>query len=396
MPSESVVVVGAGPYGLGAAAHLRAAGVHAHVLGEPMESWSRHMPRGMLLRSGPRASHLSDPRRRSTLDAFAAQRGAPVADPIPVEDFVGYGRWFAERELGDVDRRRATRIGTATDGRFAVELEDGTILDADRVVIAAGLAPFARRPAPLADLPPELVSHAWDHADLRAFAGQRVAVVGGGQSALESAALLQEGGADVEVLTPRPIFWLADKNRPRTLKDRAYPPTEVGGIVTGWVAAAPDVYRRLPEARRPAIAAGCLRPAGAFWLRARLEDVPMTAGQRVRSAAAAPGGGVDLVLDDGSQRHVDHVLLGTGYHVDVARYPFLGEDVVARIEVRDGSPVLRRGLETSVPGLHMLGAASAKSFGPIMRFVAGSWYAAPALARYVAGRRPAPLTVAFA
>lgn len=354
------------------------------------------MPKGMLLRSSHRASHLSDPHRRSTLDAFAADRGAAVPDPIPLEDFVSYGRWFAERETGGVDPRRVRRVSADPANGFAVELDDGAVLEASHVVLATGLAPFARRPAPFADLPPELVSHAWDHANLGAFAGRRVAVVGGGQSALESAALLVEGGADVEVLAPHAIHWLADKNAPRTLRARALPPTEVGGIFTGWVAAAPDVFRRMPLTRQPGITAGCLRPAGAFWLRARLADATLTTGHRVHRADARARGDVELVLDDGSRRYADHVLLGTGYHVDLASYPFLDPGLLARIARRDGSPMLHRGLETSVPGLHMIGAASAMSFGPIMRFVAGSWYAAPALARHVAGRRPARLALAFA
>src|SRR5204862_2101609 len=59
-----VVVVGAGPYGLSAAAHLRAGGLQTLVFGEPMSFWRRHMPGGMLLRSSPTASSIADPDRR--------------------------------------------------------------------------------------------------------------------------------------------------------------------------------------------------------------------------------------------------------------------------------------------------------------------------------------------
>ena len=48
-----------------------------------------------------------------------------------------------------------------------------------------------------------------------------------------------------------------------------------------------------------------------------------------------------------------------------------------------------------MPGLHFMGAAAAHSFGPIMRFVVGSWYSAPAVARRVAGRRQPPISFAF-
>ena len=47
------VVIGAGPYGLSVAAHLRARGVPVRVFGEVMSSWRLHMPRGMCLKSTP-------------------------------------------------------------------------------------------------------------------------------------------------------------------------------------------------------------------------------------------------------------------------------------------------------------------------------------------------------
>ena len=57
------IVIGAGPYGLAAAAALRSAGVDPHVFGEPMSFWMEHMPKGMLLRSPWGASHIGDPPR---------------------------------------------------------------------------------------------------------------------------------------------------------------------------------------------------------------------------------------------------------------------------------------------------------------------------------------------
>jgi FAD-dependent urate hydroxylase len=49
---------------------------------------------------------------------------------------------------------------------------------------------------------------------LKRFIGQRVVVIGGGQSALESAALLHEIGAEVEVIARQPqVHWLDQKMR---------------------------------------------------------------------------------------------------------------------------------------------------------------------------------------
>jgi hypothetical protein len=391
----SVAIIGAGPYGLSAAAHLRGAGVDVHVLGRPMEFWRTGMPAGMLLRSSPRSSHLSDPGRRFTLHAFAAAAGEPVVAPIPLDRFLAYGAWFAERTRADADPRRVLRV--ERDGaRFALHLDDGEELAATRVVVAAGLAPFGRRPPVFEALGPERVSHSGDHADLARFAGARVLVIGAGQSALECAALAREAGADVEVLARAGgVNWLADLDHGRRVRDRGYPPTDVGGRVRGWLAASPDVFRRLPEQPRPWIRAGCLRPAGSHWLRARLAGVPIRTGAAV-AAAREDGDGVELALAGGRTVRGDHVLLGTGYAVDVARYPFLAPELVAAIVRREGLPVLRAGLESSVDGLHFLGAPAVLSFGPVMRFVTGAWYAAPALADRVAGRRRAVPRRAYA
>src|ERR1051326_7995840 len=72
-PSCHVAIIGAGPYGLAAAANLRAAGVETRAFGVPMEFWERRMPRGMFLRSGPSASEIGDPENRLTLENYRSE-----------------------------------------------------------------------------------------------------------------------------------------------------------------------------------------------------------------------------------------------------------------------------------------------------------------------------------
>jgi cation diffusion facilitator CzcD-associated flavoprotein CzcO len=223
-------------------------------------------------------------------------------------------------------------------------------------------------------------------------------VVGAGQSALEGAALLRQAAAEVEVVLRAPsIVWLASEESDGGLGDRyrklMAPPTDVGGKA-GWIAAAPDLFRLQPPRARAFIARRCTVPAGGSWLRAPLEDVPQTVGRTVMSAEAGQDG-IKVALDDGSERSVDHVVLGTGFRVDVASYPFLSECLLSGLEVSDGFPVLGPGLESSVPGLHFTGAPAALSFGPIMRFVVGTWYAAPALTEGVTGRRRRPIRFSY-
>ena len=90
-------------------------------------------------------------------------------------------------------------------------------------------------------------------------------------------------------------------------------------------------------------------------------------------------------MSDGTERRVDHVLLATGYRVDVSRYPFLSGRMLESVRRINGYPQLDTGFQTSIPGLHFLGAPAAWSFGPLMRFVAGLEFASRAVTRGILG-----------
>ena len=103
-----VAVIGAGPYGLAAAAHLHAAdGLDIGIFGEPMSFWDKQMPRGMILRSPYVASNIADPERALTLDDYGEQTRRQLPRPVTLEQFVGYGRWFRDQALPQpqLDRR---------------------------------------------------------------------------------------------------------------------------------------------------------------------------------------------------------------------------------------------------------------------------------------------------
>ena len=211
-------------------------------------------------------------------------------------------------------------------------------------------------------------------------------VLGGGQSALESAALLHEAGAEVEVIAlEEPLIWLHGgtvQRRLGRLKPLFYAQTDVGPAGLSRLVAAPDMFRRLPRGMQTKIAYRAIRPAGARWLVDRLAQVPLTTGRTVVRAQASTDG-VHATLDDGSERLADHVILGTGYRIDIGTYGFLAPDLANAVTQVNGYPVLGKGLESSVPGLHFLGAPAAWSYGPIMRFVSGSWYASTQLTAHL-------------
>jgi FAD-dependent urate hydroxylase len=360
-----------------------------------MAFWRDRMPRGMLLRSAWDASHIGDPNRALTLDKYAALQGVSIPRPVPLERFLDYGLWFQRLVAPNVDRRCVSRLEPADDG-FTLDLEDGERVQARRVVIATGLSVFATRPPQFDGLPAALVSHSSDHQDLGEFAGQSVVVVGSGQSALESAALLREAGAEVEILArARRLTWIRrrfDRKEFGPLRPLLYPPSDVGPPGINQLTRNPALFKSLPLRLQRYVAWRAIRPAGAGWLPSRLTTVPVTTGMTIGEVAHVQGR-LRVTLADGAHRLVDHALLATGYRVDVRRYPFLEPDLAGAVRMvrgADGYPALDRGFECSVAGLHIVGAPAAESFGPLMRFVAGTGYAARALtARVLAASHPA-------
>jgi hypothetical protein len=283
--STGVAVLGAGPYGLSAAAHLGRAGVETRVFGKTMAFWRERMPSGMLLRSGWQASHIADPARELTLDAYEAAQGRRLERPVPLTDFVNYGEWYRDRAGIEPDPRLVERLSRAN-GHFALRLDDGETVEAGSVVVATGLDRFEWRPPQFAALPSELVSHSSEHSSLAQFAGGRVAVVGSGQSATESAALLHEAGAEVELVLRRPeVQWLSGGrlgSRPR-LHSLLYPPTDVGPPGLNWIVAAPGLFRTFPTSLRKPISTRVLRPAAA----AQRRDTQRRPHDRDRTAERA-------------------------------------------------------------------------------------------------------------
>jgi len=393
MTKCDVAIIGAGPYGLSATAHLRTVnGLDVHTFGEPMSFWEDKMPVGMLLRSGWAATHIADPNQSLTLEAFRAASCIHFSSPVPLDRFVDYGHWYQRQAVPGLDRRKIARVESDEKG-FRLILHEGETVLARRLVVAAGISSFAWRPPQFAGLPSSLASHTSEHREFKRFANKQVLVIGSGQSALESAALLHESGAEVEIVArTRRIRWLGglvSKAIHNGLGSRVskllYAPTDVGPAGISQIVARPDLVRRLPRSIQDWLRSRSIRPAGARWLVERLKTVPMSLDRSIVSATPV-GESIRVQLDDRSLRTIDHVFLGTGYKVDVSKYEFLDPKLAQSISRFQGFPRLSEGFETSVPRLHFLGAPAIWSFGPLMQFVVGTHYASRALLRYIAAK----------
>jgi thioredoxin reductase len=394
--SNKIIIIGAGPYGLSIAAHLRARGVAFRVFGKPMANWQHKMPRGMRLKSEGFASDLASPDDRYTLAAYCAHQGVPYEDeglPVSRESFIDYGHAFQQRFAPEVEDRTVVSLRHSGD-EFAVQLDDGEIVAADKIVVAIGVSDFAYLPAVFAGLPTGFVSHAAQHEDMAAFCGREVAVIGGGSSAIDLAALLHEAGAAVQLITRRAELPFHSPPEPdRSLVDRLRAP--MTGIGPGWrsfcYTQMPLLFHSLPPDLRMRIVSTWLGPAGGWYMRERVVGhVPCLHGYTPQSVDITDGRvHLRLAHADGAQRMVsaDHVIAATGYKVDVGAIGFIDEALRARINSVSGLPVLSRDFETSVPGLYLVGPAAAYSFGPMFRFVLGARYTARRLARHLAGAR---------
>jgi predicted ATP-grasp superfamily ATP-dependent carboligase len=386
--STEVAVIGAGPNGLSVGAHLRHAGVEHRVFGRTMGAWRFNMPAGMMLKSEPYASDLSAPGPGFLARDYCHQAEDVYHErviPLSREQFVAYGSWFASQLVPEVEETEVTSLSQLPTGGFRLLTANGEHIRAARVVVATGIMPFAFVPPELSGFPPDLVSHTSEHADLAAFRGKDVLVVGGGSSALETAALLLEQGAAVKlVIRGDGVKWpRANLAHPTRLQRFQRP---VARLCEGWSCWGcdrfPDLFRLLPKEIRADKGLSFLGPAGAWWLRDRVEGrVPMLLGHQVLGAERV-GDRVRLHLSTSEgvvTECADHVIVGTGFRLDLSRLAYVTPSLRGDLKLFAGAPVLDHHLESNVPGLFFTGALAAPSLGPVMRFIAGTHFTGPRL-----------------
>lgn len=399
MAPLDLAIIGAGPYGLSVAAHARHAGLNTAVFGDPMRSWRENMPVGMHLETEGFGSDLSDPGRLWTLEAYCALQGGKTGDayrqcgwPVPATTFVDYVTWFQQRADVEVDQRYVEAVEPVVGGH-QVRLADGEEVTAATVAVALGMTAFPSVAPQLQALPAELARHASQLRQPADLAGRRVAVVGGGQSALESAALVAEAGGEVTLLVRAPeLRWHAAAPSERSALQWALEPRSPLG--DGWLGVlfshGAPLLRRMPASMRDRLGDACCAPAGAWWLRDRVETgVDVRTGVTVADAEAtgdrvalelSAAGGVDRLV-------VDHVISATGYRPDLDRLPFRLSGPPLRRAPGTASPALSPRFESSAAGLCFTGALAAATFGRGQTFLPGTSVAGRRVTRAAASRR---------
>jgi thioredoxin reductase len=394
MPDNAtqVAIVGAGPYGLSIAAHLRGRGVAFRIFGTPMHSWRHRMPAGMCLKSEGFASSLYDPQGAFTLAQYSAERGLPyrhVGYPIPLETFVAYGLEFQKRLVPNLEERDVAQLRRAGAG-FELRTADGEVVSAQKVVLAVGITHFGYVPPPLSELGAEYVTHSSEHHDPGALRGRSVAVIGAGASAVDLAALMHEAGVDAQLVARRSAIPFHDPPaaEPRPLLQRVLNPRS--GLGLGWRSRlctdAPLLFYRLPLETRLRTVHNHLGPAPGWFVKEKIVGrVPLHLGLQLKSATVRDHKvHLTCVRNDGAGEATlvfDHVVAGTGFRVALSRLPFLDQALRSALRSVDDTPVLSTHFETSVPGLYAVGLASANNFGPMARFAYGAGFTARRVSR---------------
>ena len=402
------VIIGAGPYGLTLAAHLREAGIPFRIFGRPMQTWATQMPIGMKLKSDGFASNLSAGSKSFTLEDFCRLTGRPYHPtliPVALEDFIAYGQEFARRfvphlEQTDVASVEQERILGPLDAPaqrstgFLLTLATGERLRAQHVIVATGLSHFQHIPQRLAALSKVLVTHTSDHTTFNEFANRDVVVLGRGASSLNAAALLHEAGSRVILVSRNPRIHIHRPPQDQPLPFLArlrHPVTPIGHSLRSWLScAAPNLLHALPGRVRRLLVYKHLGPAGGHSLQGRIEGkFPIHLGWSIDSSELlyklGKGGTgeslikLNLVDAQGERKQIltSHVIAGTGFRISLARMRFLDDHLRDAIRVgKSGTPRLSRSFQSNVRGLHFVGPIGAPSFGPLLRFTAGAEFAA--------------------
>jgi thioredoxin reductase len=353
------------------------------------------MPRRTYLKSDGFASSLYDPGSTFTLANYCRQNLLPYSDvgfPVPIETFIDYGIEFQKRFVRDLEETDVTAIERTPDG-FEVATEDGSLIRARRVVVAAGISHFGHVPPMVANMPRELLTHSSEHNELSKFRGRTVAVLGAGASAVDIAGLLHEAGAETHLVARRSAISFHEPSvEPRPIIDRILNPRS--GLGLGWrsrlCSDAPLLFHAMPYKVRRRAVQRHLGPAGGWSAKSRFEGhVTAHLGTRMK-AASVRGDSIYLNFEkqDGSDAELkfDHVIAATGYKVSMQRLRFLQPTVRKQLETVEDSPILSSNFESSVKGLYFVGLASSNSFGPVCRFACGAQFASERVSRHLALR----------
>ena len=205
---------------------------------------------------------------------------------------------------------------------------------------------------------------------------------------MDLAALMDEAGAEVHLLARNDaiVFHPPPVEHRSMLQCVLQPRSRLGlGWRSKFCADVPLLFHAMPLRLRLRAVRRHLGPAAGWFIKDRVVSrVPMVTSAKLKRAVLSRDRVNLTYTRDGKGDFtlaVDHVISGTGYRVSLRKLRFLDSDMLQHVESVGDTPVLRRNFESSIPGLFMVGLASANSFGPLARFACGADFTARQLSR---------------
>ena len=314
------VVIGAGMYGVAAAAALVLKGVRNILIVDKAPDgqegpWITYA-RMRTLRSPKQlpgvALGLPSLTFRAWYEAGFGAAGWEALYKISNADWQSYLTWI--RDNLALPLRSGTEVLTIdpVPGMLSLATSGGPIL-ARRVVLASGRSGLGGGVIPPGvdrDLWPDLAAHTSEDIPFEHLSGRRIAVIGAGPSAWDNAATALEHGAG------RVDMYVRRTELPQINKGRG---SAMPGFFEGWASLPPAQKFRilcyLQDVRGPPPHESVLRAI-------RHDNFAIHLGTRVLSAVRQDGH-VALDLAPGGPATADFLIAGTGFAADVARAPEL-------------------------------------------------------------------------
>ncbi|MDP4084572.1 MAG: NAD(P)-binding domain-containing protein [Bacillota bacterium] len=351
-----VIIIGSGPFGISLGAHGVANNLQYKLFGYPMDFWKNQMPQDMFIRTPHEFVSFSESKDELTIQQFSEETGTELVTPLPRPIFVAYANWFAKKAGIKFTPELITKV-VHKEGYYEVTSASGNNFNAKNIIVATGVEHYKFLPAFLNKFPSHLVTHTSGYTSFAQFKDKKVVVLGSGQSAWEAAGLLHRDGANVELIYRKEgPNYAGSRENEIALRDYG------------------DIFYTLPIEEKKE---GWGQSPGsvAHFLKPYVEGiVPQNGGTAIEKIEQLNEEEIRLVLSNGTEKIVNHLIAATGFQINLDKVPFFDQELLSEIEREKDFvqfPKLNESFESSVPGLYFAGPLSSHSHGPTFRFILG-------------------------
>ncbi len=364
MEKTDILIIGAGPYGIGLANELQHQGLDFRICGQPFSLWLKHTLDNLVLKTSWHTSEIFSRDHRFSVVNFLRTHyprdwKKKLAAPVPIGLYREYIQTVLSEISFPVDESFVTQLENR-DGHFLAVLDSGKKIEARQVIIATGIEPHRYLPDALCTLPRDKVIHSWYTNQYSDLQNKDIIVIGRGQSAGDAIQYLKEKSNRITwVLRHDPIFYAEPLNLPLPLFNLVLK-------ISPWFYFLPSVAKSRFAKRfslptiSPAIQSS-LQSEGIIRLYEDAADMELELrNQKIYSREV--------------QENYDVVIAATGYRYSLDNLRFLRPELSALIKSQDGIPWVDYNFETSVPGLFAIGGISEPSYGPAQRFMMGAYH----------------------